>query len=269
MPSKKQKAAEAAERSRRAFLLTLAGLGAVGAAGVGAASWLFQREPRLPTVAIMPRESWGAVPADIDGSGEGRYDPITNPAGYMIYDRPLTVALKDLIVHHTATGFDSTPADIQRLHMQDRGYADVAYHYMIGADGTIYEGRVIGARGAHTGGHNTGSIGVSLFGNFEIVTPTTAQLLSQSASPQVDGVRGWSQPECESGTEHVPVHTAPSAVPNDDSRRSVAITSRWSRLCTWLPAHRMAALRSLARANGSSTRTSTSFEAFTGWPSAE
>lgn len=176
MPSKKQRAVEAAARSRRAFLLTLAGLGAVGAATVGAASWLFQRQPRMPGVAIVPREGWGAVPADIDGSSEGRYDPVNNPAGYMIYDRPLTVALKDLIVHHTATGFEATPADIQRLHMQDRGYADVAYHYLIGADGTIYEGRVIQARGAHTGGHNTGSIGVSLFGNFEVVTPTTAQL---------------------------------------------------------------------------------------------
>jgi len=176
MPSRKVKAAEAAERSRRAFLLGLAGLGAAGAGVVGVASWLFQRQPRLPSVAIVLREGWGAAPANIDGSVEGRYDAQLNPDGYLVYDKPLTVALKDLIVHHTATGFDATPADIQRLHMQDRGYADVAYHYLIGADGTIYEGRVLGARGAHTGGRNTGSIGVSLFGNFEDLTPTVAQL---------------------------------------------------------------------------------------------
>jgi hypothetical protein len=176
MPSRKAKAAEAAERSRRAFLWTLAGLGAAGAGAIGVASWLFQREPRLPAIAIASRESWGAVPADIDGSIEGRYDPLANPAGYLIYDRPLTVALKDLIVHHTATSFNATPGDIQRLHMQDRGYADVGYHYMIGADGSIYAGRALEARGAHTGGRNTGSIGVSLFGNFENDTPTLAQM---------------------------------------------------------------------------------------------
>ena len=31
-------------------------------------------------------------------------------------------------------------------------------------------------RGAHTGGHNTGTIGVCLLGNFEVVQPVTAQL---------------------------------------------------------------------------------------------
>jgi N-acetyl-anhydromuramyl-L-alanine amidase AmpD len=47
---------------------------------------------------------------------------------------------------------------------------------MIGADGSIYAGRALEARGAHTGGRNTGSIGVSLFGNFENDTPTLAQM---------------------------------------------------------------------------------------------
>ena len=179
MPPRKTKAvlaAEAAERSRRAFLIGIAGLGAAGAVGVGVGSWLFRRDPQLPTMAIVSREDWGALPANIDGSVEGRYDPLANPGGYLVYDKPLTVALKDLIVHHTATGFEATPADIQRLHMQDRGYADVGYHFMIGADGTIYAGRALEARGAHTGGRNTGSIGVSLFGNFEDVTPTIAQI---------------------------------------------------------------------------------------------
>jgi N-acetylmuramoyl-L-alanine amidase len=176
MPSRKAKAAEAAERSRRAFLIGVAGLGAAGAGAIGLANWLFQREPRLPAVAIVTREAWGALPADPAGSIEGLYDSAANPEGYLIYDRPLTVALKDLIVHHTATGFDATPADIQRLHMRDRGYADVGYHYLIGADGMVYEGRALGARGAHTGGRNTGAIGVSLFGNFELTEPTVAQL---------------------------------------------------------------------------------------------
>ena len=46
------------------------------------------------------------------------------------------------------------------------GWADVGYHYLVDKDGTIYEGRNIAIRGAHTQGHNTGSAGVCLLGDF-------------------------------------------------------------------------------------------------------
>ena len=47
---------------------------------------------------------------------------------------------------------------------------------VVAADGMIYEGRPINVRGAHTGGFNTGSVGVCLTGNFEQHTPAPIQL---------------------------------------------------------------------------------------------
>jgi hypothetical protein len=37
--------------------------------------------------------------------------------------------------------------------------------------GDLYEGRTLRARGAHTGGHNTGTVGVVLLGNFNVIEP--------------------------------------------------------------------------------------------------
>jgi hypothetical protein len=40
----------------------------------------------------------------------------------------------------------------------------------------IYAGRDLSVRGAHTGGANTGTVGVALLGNFERGSPAKAQL---------------------------------------------------------------------------------------------
>ncbi len=70
-------------------------------------------------------------------------------------------------IHHTVTG-SSNPArqmrGIQRFHMDSRGWCDVGYHFLIGSDGRIYEGRPLRFLGAHVGGHNTGNIGISFIG---------------------------------------------------------------------------------------------------------
>jgi N-acetylmuramoyl-L-alanine amidase len=62
------------------------------------------------------------------------------------------------------------------LHIEQRGFADIAYHFVIAADGKIFEGRSIGVRGAHVRGANTGSVGVVLLGNFEEAAPPEIQL---------------------------------------------------------------------------------------------
>jgi N-acetyl-anhydromuramyl-L-alanine amidase AmpD len=57
-------------------------------------------------------------------------------------------------------------AEVRKWHMQDRGWKDIGYHFLIDRDGTLALGRPIDQVGAHTQGHNTGTIGVSLFGGF-------------------------------------------------------------------------------------------------------
>jgi len=60
--------------------------------------------------------------------------------------------------------------------MSVKGYADMGCHYVIDSLGRLYEGRVLHARGAHTGGHNTGTVGIVLLGNFNVIQPFAVQL---------------------------------------------------------------------------------------------
>lgn len=57
-------------------------------------------------------------------------------------------------------------AEVRRWHISDRGWKDIGYHFLIDRNGTVALGRPIDQVGAHTQGHNTGTIGVSLFGGF-------------------------------------------------------------------------------------------------------
>lgn len=74
-----------------------------------------------------------------------------------------------LAIHHTETT-SVNPAQrvraIQAYHMDTRGWCDIGYHFLVGTDGSIYEGRPYQLLGSHTGGNNTGNIGISFIGCF-------------------------------------------------------------------------------------------------------
>jgi N-acetylmuramoyl-L-alanine amidase len=59
-------------------------------------------------------------------------------------------------------------AEVRRWHVTPepagRGWSDIGYHYLIDRDGTVAKGRPLERTGAHVAGHNTGTIGISLFG---------------------------------------------------------------------------------------------------------
>ena len=82
--------------------------------------------------------------------------------------RPIT----EIIIHCSATRPDwmagaptkDKVAEIRRWHVQDRGWKDIGYHYLIDRDGNIATGRSVDQIGAHVQGHNTGTIGVCLIG---------------------------------------------------------------------------------------------------------
>ena len=139
----------------------------------------------IPTVekpAIVDRASWGALPPNINARNEtGYYNKLDNPEGWYVYPNRLEDSYQTLVVHHSAfyegDGL-STLAEVQRAHHEDRGWADVGYHFMIDKDGTIYEGRDLTVRGAHVSGYNTGSAGVCLFGDFRFEAPSQVQLNS-------------------------------------------------------------------------------------------
>lgn len=80
--------------------------------------------------------------------------------------------INEIIVHCTATKPEFMPgattaarvAEVKRWHIQDRGWKDIGYHWLIDRDGTVAVGRPVEQVGAHVQGHNTGTIGISLFG---------------------------------------------------------------------------------------------------------
>jgi len=66
------------------------------------------------------------------------------------------------VLHHTVSP-DWSVERIRKIHMEENGWKDVGYHYIIRADGTIEKGRDINKVGAHAKGRNN-YIGIALTG---------------------------------------------------------------------------------------------------------
>jgi LysM repeat protein len=91
-----------------------------------------------------------------------------------------------ITVHHSADDIDAggdvvdTLRRIEKQHKLGAGknepFACIGYHYLVSADGQVWEGRPIQFQGAHaTGDNNKGNVGICLLGNFDRGRPTPAQ----------------------------------------------------------------------------------------------
>ncbi len=123
----------------------------------------------LTALGVVTRESWGAR----RGRCSSRNASKTRMA-----------------IHYTVTN-SNNPArqvrGIQRYHMDSRGWCDIAYHFLVGIDGTVYEGRPLELLGSHVRGNNTGNIGIAFIGCFHpsgcsrLGTTTPSEVSIQSA----------------------------------------------------------------------------------------
>jgi uncharacterized protein with LGFP repeats len=88
--------------------------------------------------------------------------------------------IKAATLHHTADGnnytADQVPAILRSMyayHAQTRGWGDIGYNVIVDKFGRIFEGRYGGLTstvvGAHAGGFNSYTFGVSMLGNYDIV----------------------------------------------------------------------------------------------------
>ena len=88
----------------------------------------------------------------------------------------------EIILHHTwqptAAEYVGEPTveAILRYHAKERGWHNIAYHYLIAPDGTVWLGRPLGQDGTHTIGHNQGTIGVCLIVNADHEQPSELQI---------------------------------------------------------------------------------------------
>jgi N-acetylmuramoyl-L-alanine amidase len=80
--------------------------------------------------------------------------------------------IDEIIVHCTATNRNwfidrdahEVVEEVRRWHKEERGWSDIGYHFVIHRSGQIAAGRPITRNGAHTRGHNKGTIGIALVG---------------------------------------------------------------------------------------------------------
>lgn len=104
-------------------------------------------EMLLSSLHAIRRSDWGAKPPKVHD---------------MSFDWDYT----DIVIHHSGNDGEKEPKEIERLHREERGYADVAYHFMINLNGEIVEGRSLIFKGSHVDGKNTGKIGVLFLGDY-------------------------------------------------------------------------------------------------------
>jgi uncharacterized protein with LGFP repeats len=95
--------------------------------------------------------------------------------------------VKAATIHHTANSNNYTEAQvpgilrgIYRYHAVSLGWGDIGYNVIADRYGNLYEGRAGGLTtaviGAHAGGFNTGTVGVSMLGDYSTAAVPQAQI---------------------------------------------------------------------------------------------
>jgi N-acetylmuramoyl-L-alanine amidase len=121
-------------------------------------------------VPVVARAAWGADESRRFVDGRERWPPTYATA-------------EALVVHHTRTTNDDPSPDatvraIYAFHADVRGWGDIGYHWVVAPDGRVFAGRWDGGRphvvAGHALGHNTGTEGIAVLGNFEHEPPTAA-----------------------------------------------------------------------------------------------
>lgn len=116
--------------------------------------------------------------------------------------------VKYIIIHaaDTPADMDIGAKEIRGWHVNENGWRDIGYHYVIRRDGTLERGRDESVPGAHAVGHNIHSIGVCMVGGMPDCNYTAAQwscleslvrdLLSRYPKSKVIGHRDVSEKPC-------------------------------------------------------------------------
>ena len=74
--------------------------------------------------------------------------------------------IKKIIIHCSATkeGQDISVENIRYWHVEENGWSDIGYHFIVDINGFLHEGRDIDIQGAHTKGENKDSVGICYIG---------------------------------------------------------------------------------------------------------
>ena len=149
--------------------------------------------------------------------------------------------LTHVTLHHSGSAEPLRPEDdvveklrnLQTWGESDRGWWDVPYHFLIGLDGTIYEGRSYDYMGeTNTRYDPRGHLLISVMGNYNLQEPTPEQLSA------IEDLMAWSAARFGIPLDRIQGHSdlAPTACPGDNLRKYLqdgtfrrAVQSRLSR----------------------------------------
>ncbi|WP_235928209.1 N-acetylmuramoyl-L-alanine amidase [Goekera deserti] len=105
----------------------------------------------------------------------------------MTWEPEYAPTVKATTIHHTADSNNYSAADVPAImrsiyayHAVSRGWGDIGYNVIVDKYGRAWEGRSGGLAssvvGAHAGGFNTSTFGVSMLGNYDVVDTPPALL---------------------------------------------------------------------------------------------
>ncbi|WP_235495122.1 DUF4214 domain-containing protein [Geodermatophilus sp. Leaf369] len=154
--------------------VTLIDPGTSAADDLASTAPLDQANAAMAMPAVITRAQWGA------------------DERIMNWDPEYAPTIKAATLHHTADGNNYGPDDVARMmrsiqafHSVSRGWGDIGYNVIVDKFGRIYEGRYGGLSstvvGAHAGGFNTSTFGVSMLGNYDTAQPPQAMVNAVSA----------------------------------------------------------------------------------------
>ncbi|XP_055349571.1 uncharacterized protein LOC129596353 isoform X2 [Paramacrobiotus metropolitanus] len=108
-----------------------------------------------PDVNIIPRSEWGAR------NPVAGLTNLTLPVKYMVYTHTFGEPCNN------PTSCSSIVREIQNFHMNSpNNFADIGYNFLIGGDGSIFEGRGWHTKGAYNPDYNSKGFGTALIGRF-------------------------------------------------------------------------------------------------------
>lgn len=128
--------------------------------------------------AIVTRAQWGADDRKLNGSPS------------------VGSSVQAIAVHHTA-GTNNYSADnaaaqvrsVYAYHTDSLNWSDIGYNFLVDKFGTVYEGRkgsiTEAVQGAHSGGFNSGTMGIAGLGNYETAAVPRAMV------DAIGRVAGW------------------------------------------------------------------------------
>lgn len=103
-------------------------------------------------------------------------DRLPRRDGAADYDRRPLADIRYLVIHHTGAPPTVGPEAIAQEHINGFGWPGIGYHYVVGADGTVWRTQDLTVVSHHARQFNGVSVGIALAGDLLDGVPPAAQL---------------------------------------------------------------------------------------------